>query len=132
MNLLLSLSSVTFSNVSAAKTTVPDELEGTWTSRVHLGWATLAGQYAVENSQVVEKYTFNDNGRYVKDEFAKGKTNGTFSIIGNKINFTEATGKKYAYPFTLTSTFEYARWSRALSFFDANGQEIKLNYETVQ
>jgi hypothetical protein len=126
------LSSVTFPNTTAAKTTVPDELEGTWTSRVHLGWATIAGQYAVENSQVVEKYTFSENGRYVKDEFAKGKTNGTFSISGNKINFTEATGKKYSYPFTLTSTFEYASWQRALSFFDSNGQEIKLNYESVQ
>jgi hypothetical protein len=126
------LSSVTFSNTTLAKTTVPADLEGTWTSRVHLGWATLAGQYAVENSQVVEKYTFNDNGTYVKDEFAKGKTNGTFSINGNKISFAEAGGKKYSYPFTLTSTFEYASWQRALSFFDTNGQEIKLNYETVQ
>jgi hypothetical protein len=81
---------------------------------------------------VVEKYTFNDNGTYSKDEFAKGKTNGTFSISGNKINFAEAKGKKYSYSFTLTSTFEYARWHKALSFFDANGQEIKLNYETVQ
>jgi hypothetical protein len=99
---------------------------------VHLGWATLAGQYAVENSQVVEKYTFNDNGTYVKDEFAKGKTKGIFSISGNKINFTEVSGKKYSYLFTLASTFEYASWQRALSFFDANGQEIKLNYETVQ
>jgi hypothetical protein len=126
------LSSVTFPNTTAAKTTLPDELEGTWTSRVHLGWATLAGQYAVENSQVVEKYTFNDNGTYLKDEFAKGKTDGTFSIRGNKINFTEASGKKYSYPLMFTSTFEYARWQRALSFYDTNGQEIKLNYETVQ
>lgn len=126
------LSSVAFSNTAQAKTTVPGELEGTWTSRVHLGWSTIAGQYSVENSQVVEKYTFNDNGKYLKDEFAKGKTSGTFSISGNKISFADAAGKKYNYPFTLTSIFEYGSWHRALSFYDANGREIKLNYEAVQ
>jgi hypothetical protein len=123
------LTSVQFANAAPVKNNVPDELTGSWTSRVHLGWSTIAGSYSVENTQVLEKYSFNEDGSYTKDEFAKGKSGGHFSVSGNKITVTDDKGKIFTYRFKLESIFEYGRWHRSLSFFSNDEKEIKLSFE---
>jgi hypothetical protein len=123
------LASIKFSNAATAKNNVPAELTGTWTSRVHLGWSTIAGSYSVEDTKVLEKYTFNENSIYTKDEFTKGKVQGNFSISGNKISFTDEKGKIFSYRFRIESIFENARWHRSLSFYGNDDKEIKLKFE---
>ena len=104
---------------------MPDDLLGKWESRIILG----ATNWGLVNSQVMEKYTFTDDGRYQSNKMHTGNSYGKYSVKGNKLSITDAAGKTTSYNFKLESKFEYGSWHRELTLYDVNGKETTLHWE---
>jgi hypothetical protein len=117
--------SVKFTAPQKAESYLPDDLLGKWESRVILG----ATNWGFVNSQVMEKYTFTDDGRYQSQKMMAGDNYGKYSVKGNKITITDAAGKSTSYNFKLESLFEYGAWHRELTLYDATGKETVLKWE---
>ncbi len=117
--------SLKFTAPQKAESYLPDDLLGKWESRVILG----ATNWGFVNSQVMEKYTFTDDGRYQSQKMMAGDNYGKYSVKGNKISITDAAGKSTSYHFKLESLFEYGAWHRELTLYDATGKETVLKWE---
>lgn len=104
---------------------MPNNLLGNWESRVILG----ANNWGLVNSQVSATYTFMEDGRYQSLKMHAGNNYGRYSVQGNKLTITDASGKAMTYDFKLESKFEYGSWHRELSSYDATGKESILRWE---
>jgi hypothetical protein len=123
------LASVKFNSAVIAGNTLPEDLEGSWISRVHLGWTEgIFGNYSYEKTRELEKYTFYADGKFSCDQLGKGKSSGTISINGNKLTLKRQDGEIISYRFRLESIF-YGSWHRTLTFYGNEDKEIKLNFE---
>jgi hypothetical protein len=123
------LTSLKFSTPAASKNTLPEDLEGSWISRVHLGWTEgIFGNYSYEKTRELEKYTFSADGKFSCNQLGKGKSSGSISINGNKLTLHREDGKIISYRFRLESIFD-GRWRRSLSFYGNDEKEIKLSFE---
>ncbi len=123
------LTSVKFSTPTASKNTLPEDLEGSWISRVHLGWTEgIFGNYSYDKTQELEKYSFSANGKFSCSQLGHGKSSGTISINGNRLSLQREDGKIITYRFRLESIFD-GRWHRSLTFYSNDEKEITLNFE---
>jgi hypothetical protein len=119
------ISSIKFATEQGHENYLPDDLLGKWESRIILG----ATNWGLVNSQVLEKYTFMDDGRYQSAKMFAANSYGKYSVNGNKLTITDAAGKTTNYNFKLESKFEYGSWHRELSLYDATGKESILKWE---
>jgi hypothetical protein len=116
------LSSVKFLNGSVKKTYNADNLVGTWESRLELG-ATIWGYVS---SLPLQKYHFEEGGRWQSQKMAVENNFGTYTVKDNKLVITDGSGKTVSYKFRVEKIFEYNNWNTWLILFDANGIESKL------
>jgi hypothetical protein len=117
--------SIKFKAVNKSQQYIPDDLLGKWESRIILG----ATNWGLVNSQVMNQYIFLEDGRYQSKQLMKSDSYGKYSVSGNKLNITNAGGKKVSYQFKLESKYEYGNWKRELTLFDATGKETTLQWE---
>lgn len=107
-----------------------NDITGKWASRMHTGWTGMVGgQYAVENTKVVDQFELSNNGTFTRSQATKMKVSGTYSIKGNQISFKESSGKSYGYTVQLQSLFEFGHWKRRIFLTDNSGNALELNEE---
>jgi hypothetical protein len=116
------LSSVKFNNEANKKTYSADNLVGTWESRLVLG----ASIWGYVSSMPLQKYHFEEGGRWQSQKMATENNFGTYAVKDNKLVVTDGSGKTASYKFRVEKIFEYRVWNTYLILFDANGIESKL------
>lgn len=119
------VSSIKFNTDQTKKNYLPEDLLGKWESRIILG----ATNWGLVDTRIVEKYTFMEDGRYQSQKMLAGNNYGTYSVSGNKITITDASGKSSSYKFKLESLFEFGNWHRELTLYDVSGKESTLRWE---
>lgn len=119
------ISTLKFNTQQKAAAYLPEDLLGKWESRIILG----ATNWGLVDTRIVEKYTFMEDGRYQSQKMMVGNNYGKYSVSGNKITITDASGKTASYKFKLESLFEYGSWHRELTLYDASGKESILRWD---
>lgn len=116
------LSTIKFNNEGNKKTYNADNLVGTWESRLVLG----ASIWGYVSSMPLQKYHFEEGGRWQSQKMATENNFGTYAVKDNKLVITDGAGKNASYKFRVEKIFEYRAWNTYLILFDANGVESKL------
>lgn len=106
------------------------DLVGKWASSVHTGWSGLAGnQYAVENTQLVESLTLQEDGSFVHKLATKTPATGSFQLQGNTLVLNNASGRNEKFTVGVESVFQFGHWKKTLLLTDNNNRSITLNQE---
>jgi len=116
------IGSVQFNNEANKKTYSADNLVGTWESRLVLG----ASIWGYVSSLPLQKYHFEEGGRWQSQKMATENNFGTYKVKDNKLVITDGSGKTVSYKFRVEKIFEYRVWNTYLILYDANGIESKL------
>jgi hypothetical protein len=116
------VASVKFNNEGNKKTYSADNLVGTWESRLVLG----ASIWGYVSSLPLQKYHFEEGGRWQSQQMATENNFGTYAVKNNKLVITDGKGKTMSYKFRIEKVFEYRNWNTYLILYDANGIESKL------
>ena len=95
---------------------------GTWESRLVLG----ASIWGYVSSLPLQKYHFEEGGRWQSQKMATENNFGTYKVKDNKLVITDGSGKTVSYKFRVEKIFEYRVWNTYLILYDANGIESKL------
>jgi hypothetical protein len=95
---------------------------GTWESRLTLG----ASIWGYVSSMPLQKYHFEEGGRWQSQKMATENNFGTYAVKDNKLVVTDGAGKTTSYRFRVEKVFEYNNWNTYLILYDANGIESKL------